>query len=260
MGRLADAKDLFVGVAVVAYKEEIRYPAAALAYYGFVSFVPLLILLFAIMGEQGATQLGRQIPQLLTRGAQGLVDRAVTTATARAGAGILAGMVLVWSGINVVGDIRTVLQRIEGTVKQDARYWVRDGAAILGSLVIAVLAIVGTTAMFDFPPFGQLFGLDGLLVLWAALTLAFLPLYYVPSVLITTPRAALPGALTTAFGWTIIHTAVQFYSVHAAQYAIYGVLSGVIIILTSLYFAASVLLIGIIVNALLAAEPYVRET
>jgi membrane protein len=71
---------------------------------------------------------------------------------------------------------------------------------------------------------------------------------------VTTPRAALPGAVTAAAGWTTLHAAVQFYAGNATQYAIYGVLSGVIIILTSLYLAAVVLMVGVVVNATLAGE------
>jgi membrane protein len=44
------------------------------------------------------------------------------------------------------------------------------------------------------------------------------------------------------------------YVVNAAQYAIYGVLSGIILMLTSIYLAAVVLMVGLVVNAVLAAE------
>jgi len=39
-------------------------------------------------------------------------------------------------------------------------------------------------------------------------------------------------------------TAVSFYAANATQYALYGVLSGIIIILTSFYLGAIILMIG----------------
>jgi len=47
-------------------------------------------------------------------------------------------------------------------------------------------------------------------------------------------------------------TAVSFYAANATQYALYGVLSGIIIILTSFYLGAIILMIGAIVNAVIA--------
>jgi membrane protein len=87
------------------------------------------------------------------------------------------------------------------------------------------------------------------LVLFGVLVLAFLPLYYLPSELVTSPSEALPGALTAGAGWTLLITGIQYYAANAAQYALYGILSGVILILTSLYLAALVLMLGVVVNA-----------
>ncbi|MFC6726246.1 YhjD/YihY/BrkB family envelope integrity protein, partial [Halobium palmae] len=101
-------------------------------------------------------------------------------------------------------------------------------------------------------PAGLLVGVAGFVGLWVALSLAFLPMYYVPSEAVTSPRGALPGAVTASFGWALLHAVFHFYSTHAGQYAVYGVLSGIVVLLTGLYLAASLLLIGIVVNAQVA--------
>jgi membrane protein len=72
--------------------------------------------------------------------------------------------------------------------------------------------------------------------------------------MVGSPRRALPGAVVASFGWAALQTGIQFYATHAGRYAIYGTLSGVIILLTSLYIAAALLLIGIVVNAKVAAR------
>lgn len=249
MGRLADVIELLVVLARTAHEKEIRYPAAALAYYAFVSFVPFLVLVFAVVGEQLVATLSRSGPPFLTPAVQRLVTRSLTTASGRLRGGLLAILVLLWSGANVVGDVRAVVRRIEGTDELTPWSRLRDGIAILGGLGLAILGIVATSILFAFPPAGRLYGLPGFVVLWTTLAAAFVPLYYVPSELLTAPVEALPGAAAASFGWTVLHTAVLFYAANAGQYAVYGVLSGVIVVLTSLYAAAAVLLTGIIVNA-----------
>ena len=255
MGRLTDGVTRLVSAARTVHAEELRYPAAALAYYGFVSFVPLLLLVFVLLGERLAGELGQAVPQFLTPSVQELVQRSLTTASGRTGAGVLAGLVLCWSGANVVGDVRTVVDRIEdeGPTGGSLRRWLRDATVVLGGVGLAIAAIVATSALVERPVPDLRSGLVGFLVLWGALAAAFLPLYAVPSRLVTSPTSALPGSLVASLGWTVLHTAIRFYSVHARQYALYGVLSGVVIVLTSLYLAAALLLTGFVVNARVAA-------
>jgi membrane protein len=85
-------------------------------------------------------------------------------------------------------------------------------------------------------------------VLLGALTVVFLPMYYVPSNVVSGPRSALPGAVFAASGWTVLHVIVQVYVRQASQYAIYGTLSGVLLLLTSLYIASLLLMLGVAVN------------
>lgn len=249
MGRLGDGVALLVSLARNAREEEIRYPAAALAYYAFVSFVPLLVLVFAVLGERLRVELSRTVPRLLTPGVQRLVDRSLRTASGRTGAGVLAVVVLAWSGANVVGDVRAVIARVEGSTRDSLRHRVRDATVVLGGFGLATVAIVATSALFGVPAADAGSGLARFIVLWSALAAAFLPLYHVPSRLVTSVAEALPGTLVASFGWTLLHTVVGFYAAHAGQYAVYGALSGVVIVLTSLYLAAVLLLAGIVVNA-----------
>ncbi|QLG49707.1 YhjD/YihY/BrkB family envelope integrity protein [Natrinema halophilum] len=127
---------------------------------------------------------------------------------------------------------------------------------VLGSIGLAIIAIVGTSALFSLPLVGRFAGFVGFAVLFLASTVVFLPLYYVPLRSVTTPSAALPKALVTAFGWPLVHTGplLHYYTANASRYAIYGVLSGFSIILTSLYLAAVLLMVGIAVNATLEDE------
>ena len=254
MDRLADGVDFVVTVARVTLAEKLRYPAAALAYYAFVSFVPLLLLVFVAVGPVLATRLSRAAPQFLTPAVLRLVNQSLRTGSEQTGAGVLAVLVLLWSGANFVGDVRTVVERIEGDVDRAIRHWLRDAVVVLGSIGTAILAVGATSILFALSPSGVLYQVAAFVGLWVAVAVAFLPLYLVPSTLVTSPRAALPGALTASLGWTVIHTTIHFYAVNAGRYAVFGVLSGVVVIFTGLYLAASVLLVGIVVNAVVAPE------
>jgi membrane protein len=254
MDSLADGVDLVVAIVRTAIEEKIRYPAAALAYYAFVSFVPLLLLVFALVGQRLATELSRTAPQFLTPPVRDLVNQSVTTGAGRAGSGVLAILVLLWSGVNFAGDVRTVVERVEGPIDGGLGRWLRDAVVILGSVGLSILAVVVTSIVYALPPSGPLVEVASFFGLWLALTVAFVPLYAVPSTVVSSLGGALPGAVAASLGWTVIHTGIHFYAVNAAQYALYGVLSGIVVIFTGLYMAASMLLTGVIVNALVTGR------
>jgi membrane protein len=254
MERLDDGRELLVTVVRIVREEEIRYPAAALAYYAFVSFVPLLTLVIALLGDRISAEVQRTAPQFVTPQVQQLIERSLVTASSRVVAGLLAVLVLVWSSLNLVGGIRAVFERIEGEREDSLLLRVRDVTAVLWSLGAAILTIVVTSIVFELTPDTPFLASLGFVILWIALAAVFLPLYLVPSTVVASPLGAHPGAVTASLGWTVIHSGVLFYAGNAGRYAIYGVLSGVIIILTSLYLAAAVLLTGIIINVVVANE------
>ncbi|WP_254535954.1 YhjD/YihY/BrkB family envelope integrity protein [Halomarina litorea] len=236
----------------VATEHDIRYPAAALAYYSFVSLLPLVVLVLALVGAPIATEIQAATPRVLTTEAQQLMYEALTTATGRAGAALLAAAVLAWSAANISIGFLTVIERVEAAGDRSLLDQARDATGILGSLLLAIAALVVVGALFPLIPASESVAHVGFLVLPLALTAAFVPLYYVPSRLVTSVRAALPGAVSAALGWTVLLLVVQVYATNAGRYAVYGVLSGIIIILTALYAAATMLLFGVVVNALVA--------
>lgn len=254
MRRLTDGVRFVVSVLLTAIGEKIRYPAAALAYHAFVSSVPVLLLVFAILGRPYALEISAAIPHYLTPPVRELVDESIATASGRTGAGVLAVLVLVWSSANFVGDVRTVFARVEGDRPFAIRRVVSDGIAVIGSLVVGILAIVATSVVFAVRPTTPVLEVLAFVGLWVALAIAFVPFYTIPSAVVDGFEEALPGALVAALGWTMLHTAIRFYAVNAGRYALYGVLSGIIIVLTGLYIAASILFTGIVVNDQLAGR------
>jgi len=246
------AVETAVAVARTAYDHEVQYPAAALAYYAFVSLLPLLVILLAVVREPVAEQVRDAALRFLTPDAQQLVTEALADSSGRVGATLFALVVLVWSAANITTGLRTAVERIEGRNSPSFHGRLRDAAAILGSLGLGTASVVLASGLFALSPAASPLAVGGLVVLLGALTVAFLPLYYVPSRVVTSLATALPGAFTAAVGWVVLLAAIRFYVGNAATYAIYGVLSGILLVLTSLYLAAVVLIVGFVVNATLA--------
>lgn len=249
---MGHAVEVALTVGRTAEEHDIKYPAAALAYYAFVSQIPILILVVAVTSTRLVRRIQMTTPDFLTPGARQLLSDALVTASGRTWAALLAMGVLLWSGVNVVIGFQMVVNRIEETPRESLRTRLHDASSILGSFGLVVLAIILTNLLFTLLPGGRVLTYSKPFVQFGTLTVAFLPLYYAPSRVVTSLAEALPGALTAAAGWTVLLTAVSFYAANASQYALYGVLSGIIIILTSFYFGAVILMIGAIVNAMFA--------
>jgi membrane protein len=251
MRRLGHAFKFVLTVGQMAEEHDVKYPAAALAYYAFVSQIPLLILVLAVISDQLVTQIQTTTPDFLTPDAQQLLSDALVTASGRAWAALLAVGVLAWSGGNIVVGFQVVVNRVERAPRESLRTQLRDASSILGSFGLVIVAIILTNVAFVLLPFGRVLSYSEPFVQFGMLTIAFLPLYYAPSRVVSSLTEALPGALTAAVGWTVLLTVIRFYAANAAQYALYGVLSGIIIILTSFYLGAIVLMLGAIVNTVI---------
>jgi membrane protein len=249
MGQPADAITFVLTVARLADEHEIKYPAAAFAYYSFVSFLPLLALVVAVVGQQMGEQIRRVSPRVFTPEAQQLVSESITSATGRSSAIMLAIAVFGWSVTNIVTDLQTAIERVEGHAGSPLAAQLSDAVKILASLLLVIVSVVLLGGLSVLLPSSPRIAHGWSIGLFVVLTVALVPLYSLPSRVVSSTRDALPGATTAAFGLATLFTAIRTYAVNAPRYAIYGVLSGIIILLTSLYFAAFVLMIGFIVNA-----------
>lgn len=259
MRRLSHAVDVAVTVGRMAEEYDVKYPAAALAYYAFVSQIPLLILLISVISDRLVRRIRTTTPDFFTPGAQQLLSEGLVTGSGRTGATVLAISVLAWSGANVVIGYQTVVNRVEHRSRESFRTQLQNASSILGSFGFVIVAVVLTNAVYALLPMNQVLPYTKPFVQFGTLTLAFLPLYYAPSEVTTSFSEALPGALTAAFGWTVLLTVISYYAVNASRYALYGVLSGVIIILTSFYLGAIILMIGVIVNRVVADTEDIEE-
>lgn len=233
--------------------QQVSFLAASIAYYMFVSLLPLLLLGLAVatfVGEEAfANQVVSAAGAALTPEAARLLGAALTNASGRGGATAISLAVMVWGALKVFRGVDTAFSTIYDT---------HEAGGFLDSLVDAVAALGGIgLALAGFAVVGSLgavFGVDvavGGLALVPVLVVAFLPLYYLFPDTQTTVREVLPGTVFAAVGWTVLATVFGLYASVAGGFQLYGVIGGVLLLVTWFYFAGQLLLLGAVLNAVL---------
>lgn len=244
------------GRAIVTQAREARlsFVAAATAYYAFVSIFPLALLVVAVGtllgGEALAEQIVAGVAGVLSPSGQSLLEDAIAGVGGRSEATAIGIVGLLWSGLRVFRGLDTAFATVYDTVEDHGFLeQVRNALVALFALGIGVLAVVASHLLFARVGL-PLAGVPDAVALTAALSVALLPLYAVFPDVPVSLRAALPGTITAAVGWTILSGLFAFYTAHAAI-DVYGVVAGALLFVTWLYFGAQILLLGAVVNAVL---------
>ena len=241
----------------VALDRQVTFLAAAIAYYAFVSLVPALLLLVVVastvFGETIAARLVTATGEFLTPAGQGAVTAAISSAGGRTGASVLGLGVLLWSTLKVFRGLDTVFGTLYGVEERPTlSKQVTDAIAVVFAVGIGIGTMVAVGAFVAAANAIPAVEAASFLVLPVVLVVVFFPLYYLlpePSISV---RETLPGAVFTAVGWTFLQAGFQVYAASAGQYQVYGVIGGILLLLTWLYFAAVVVVVGGVVNVVLA--------
>jgi membrane protein len=249
-------------------KDSGGYMSAAIAYYGFLSLFPLMLLALSVTGfvlagrpdlqEDVAASISRAIP-----GLEGLLgDDLDPFIAARAGAGLVGLVGLLWTGTGVAGAARNALRRIfrqplpEGIVED--KVWLVIKTIGLGSLALVATGVAGVIGAIDVE------GLVGwiLLVLvpvgtFALDALLFLAAYWTFMKGRPPWRSLLPGAVFAAVGWAVLKLVGAWYASRTVQGSagVYGAFATTVGVLVLLYLAGRLFVYGAELNAVLMEEP-----
>jgi YihY family inner membrane protein len=242
--------------------DQVSFIAASLAYYAFISLLPLLLLaLVAATTFGGPGQVAAitdRVTTALGPAAGSLVrDALVTAGGAGVGAGAVGLVVLLWTGLKVFRGLDVAFAIVYGSAGPNGLVdQLRDALVAFVTVVVtvtvvigALISLVGVEAAIGGVDF---FGAFATFALLAGLTVGFLPLYYVLPEREMTVWEALPGAVLAAAGWGTLMTGFRLYAARAGSYEAYGVLGGVLLLVTFLYVGALVLLAGVVLNAVLS--------
>ena len=244
-------------VAVVR-DEQLTFLAAAIAYYAFVSVVPLLLVGLAVSsalaGEAIAAEVLNLVGKFLTPEAATLIEGALVSGTGRGGATAVGLLVLLWSSLRVFRGLDIAFSRVYGSdTPVGLLEQILDALLVLGAVSLALGATVflGTVVPLSDLPFAGVLAPLGLVVL---LSIVFLPVYYVFPDSGVDIWEAVPGAVFAGGGWTLLSLGFSVYATRAASFQLYGILGAVLVVLTWFYFGGLLVLLGAALNAVLAGR------
>ena len=245
--------------------------AAGLTYYGVLSVLPGLVVLFSVLGLLGpdaANQVVSQAEQLAPGSTAEFVRTLVQQAQgSRSGAGlatVLGILVAIWSASGYVAAFMRASNKIYG-MPEGRPIWktvpIRIGVTLLAVVVLTVAAAIVVLTGPVAHAVGDVFGLGDTAVLvwnivkWPVLVIivaALLAVLYwaAPNARQGGIRWLSPGGLVGVLGWIIVSALFALYVLIAASYdKTYGSLAGVIIFLVWLWLTNIAILFGAEVNA-----------
>ncbi len=245
-------------------EKEITFIAASLAYYAFVSLIPLILLLLVVVSIIGGQGLADQISELaggvLSPSGEGIITDAISNQGGAAGATVVSVLALLWSALKVFRGLDTAFSRAYGRKADGIVTQLKNGLVTLVAVILGIVITVGIGAAVALWPVDVVVAgisavaVVGTIATLCGLALTLLPLYYFLPGGGVTVREALPGAVFAAIGWTVLQIVFRFYTAWAGNYEAYGVLGAVLLLVTLLYFAGMVLLLGVVLNAVRAGH------
>ncbi|MWV63818.1 YihY family inner membrane protein [Halorubrum sp. JWXQ-INN 858] len=240
-----------------ALDQRVTFLAASVAYYAFVSLIPAMLLLVvvasSVFGDAVAAGLLAGAGGFLTPAGEEAIAVAIASAEGRSGATVVGLVVLLWSTLKVFRGLDTAFLQVYG-VEEEVTFLeqLADAASVVVAIGVGITAMVvvgALVALVDTVPF---VGMASVLFLPLLLSFVFLPMYYLLPYPEVSVREALPGTVFAAVGWTVLQAGFQVYAAGAGQYQVYGVIGGILLLVTWLYVAAIVVVLGAVINVVLA--------
>jgi YihY family inner membrane protein len=245
--------------------------AALIAYYGFFSLFPLLLVMVAILGfvirgnpSLRASIINSTLAQFPIIGDQ--IRHNVKGLTGSVGVGLGVGTALaLWAGLGVTQAAQNALNDIWDVPIKSRPNFLQSRLrglimlAVLGTMTLGSTFLSGLgTATGELGVALRVVGFAGSGVLnFGAFLLAYLVLTQrdVPW------RAAFPGALFAAMAWTLLQAIGTLYVSHTLKGAtqVYGFFGFVIGLLAWIYLGAQILLLGAEINVVRAKHLWPRS-
>ena len=245
-------------------RDNVSAHAASTAFFLFLSLIPLLMLICAILPYTPVTEamLMEIAVSLTPNSANGLLIYLIGEVYDRS-AGVLsaAAVITVWTAAKGMMALMRGLNAVNGVTEQRGYILLRIEACLytvlmLAAMVLALVILVfGNTlarlVLRQVPRLEVLLSLFlhfRFLPVWLILAAVFAIIYtYVPKIR-TRLRYQIPGALFTAIAWSVFSWGFSIYVDHFHGLSMYGNLTTVIIIMLWFYFYMYLLLVGANIN------------
>ena len=245
-------------------KQNISAYAASIAFFFFLSIVPMLMVICMVIPYTPLTE--ENLVQAVTDITPDRVDPVVEDLIADVydkSAGILSIAVIatLWSAAKGVMALMQGLNADNG-VDEKRNYFVIRVVACLYTVVMLIVVILSlfinvfgnqlvNLALHRIPQLQRLVVFlmhFRFLVVWAVLTLLFATVYaFMPDDRLRF-REQIPGATFAAVVWSVFSWGFSMYVDYSNSYGIYGSLAIIIIILLWMYFCMYIIMIGAYLN------------
>lgn len=245
-------------------KQNISAYAASIAFFFFLSIVPMLMVICMVIPYTPLTE--ENLVQAVTDITPDKVDPVVEGLIADVydkSAGILSVAVIatLWSAAKGVMALMQGLNAVNG-VEEKRNYFVIRAVACLYTVVMLIVVILSlfinvfgnqlvNLALHRIPQLQRLVAFlmhFRFLVVWAVLTLLFATVYaFMPDDKLRF-REQIPGATFAAVVWSVFSWGFSMYVDYSNSYGIYGSLAIIIIILLWMYFCMYIIMIGAYLN------------
>lgn len=239
--------------------DELMTRAAALAFYSSVSFAPVLILLvwlLSILHSDGQQQLAATLTGMIGTGAAGAIQAVVSSAREHPHGGNMAGLfgilVTLVGASAVFAQLQGALNRIWGVKSQPgnaigAWLWARArGLALLGGIgfMMLVTFVVSAIVGLIVPGDTRAWEIIEYLISAVIFVLAFGAMYRVLPDAKIDWRDAFQGGALTAVLFLAGKWAIGLYIAYSDVGGAYGSAGAVVVLLTWVFYAAVIVLMG----------------
>ncbi|MFC7237390.1 YhjD/YihY/BrkB family envelope integrity protein [Saliphagus sp. GCM10025317] len=247
----------------LARAEQLTLLSAAVAFYAFLSLVPLSLLSLGVAasigGEPLATRVAAVSEDILTPTARQILAETLLDETGRQGATAIGAVGLIWGASRVLHGLDQMFSAVYGTVRSSSllnTLW--DSMIVLLAATLGFSAVTVLEFAVEFVPGFSVGALTTVFVLISLLA-AFFPMYVVFPDVPVSLREAAPGAIIATVGWFALGQVFSLYTAFVGGYSVYGVLGAVLLVLIWLYVGAAIVVFGVVVNAVLAGIDVDRQ-
>lgn len=247
----------------VVQTRQLPFLAAAIAYYAFLSVIPLIIVgvtvATAIAGQTLAVELLGALDAFLTPEGANLIEQTLVDGPGRGGVTIVGIGVLLWGSLRVFRGLDIAFSQIYGVPgPKSLPEQLRDALFVFVAIGVAVGATVTISTIL--PLVGiPIARLSSTITLLFVLIVVFYPMYYVFPGRSVGLREAVPGAVFAGVGWTVLGAGFGIYTANAGAFQLYGVLGGVLLLLVWFYFGGLIILVGAAINVVISSSDRDRQ-